>query len=107
MIEFRVERGWAFDGYQGWVIDRRANGKAYILKPIAFEFVEIEEGERLPEPSFRIDGIFAQELLPSVKNGLNSLTWLEKEDPSVNKKLEIAMQDHINSLRSVVERLMK
>ncbi len=104
MIDFRVERGWSFDGHQMWIIEHR-QGKTYVAKPFEIEFVEMGEGAILPEPSFKIHGSFARELLPSIKKALAGYTaYDDKEDYETAKRVEKAMQAHIDSLKLVVDR---
>lgn len=107
MIEFRIERGWSFDGYQMWVMEYR-NGKAYVAKPFELEFVELEDGIKLPEPTLKINGILARELLPSVRKALAGYDRYDsKEDYEAARRVEKAMQDHIDSLNLVVNRAVK
>lgn len=107
MIDFRIERGWSFNGYQSWILEHR-NGKTYIAKPFDIEFVEIEEGCVLPEPSFKCHAIFAKEFFPALKKALAGYTSLDdKEDYEASKRIEKAMQAHIDSLKLVVDRVVK
>lgn len=108
MIDFRVERGWSFDGYQGWILDHR-NGKTYICKPVVLEFVEIEETSKLPSPTFTMDGIFAREFIPAVKKALSGLhTFFDKpEEYEHSKRIEKFMQAHIDTLKEVVSKVLK
>jgi len=102
MINFRVERGWSFDGYNIWWIEHR-NGKAYIAKPISIEFTEVEECHPLPEPTLKIKAIDAQELIPKVKNALMGFSFLDKKELESTEKTIKAMQDHIDSLKQIVD----
>lgn len=102
MIDLRIERGWSFDGYQLWIIERR-NGKSFIAKPIDLEFIEIQDGSFLPEPTLKIDGILGKELLIEAKKALAGFNYLDKESYDVSSKIEKKMQDHIDSLKMVIE----
>lgn len=107
MIDFRVERGWSFDGFQVWLIEHR-NGKSFIAKPINLEFVEISEGGHLPEPTLKLSGIFAREFIPQAKKALAGLTSFDdKEEYEVSRRVEKAMQAHIDSLKLVVDRSIR
>lgn len=109
MIDFRIERGWSFDGYQMWILDYRGN-QGFICKPFQLEFVPIEEGRLLPKPSFEISGSLALDLLPQIKKrlaGFHSPAWSNKEEYDASSKIEKAMQAHIDSLKLVVDRTVK
>lgn len=106
-IEFRVERGWSFFGYQAWILDYR-DGKTHIAKPMEMEFVPVEEAAQLPEPSLKISHQLAIEFIPKLKKALAGITWPnDKEDYEVQKRVESAMQSHIDSLKLVVDRIVK
>ncbi len=102
MIDFRIERGWSFEGHQMWILDHR-NGKTYIAKPIELIFTELDEGVRLPEPTLRIAGPLATEFLSQVRKALAGYQSFDDADEyKVAKRVEKAMQDHINSLKTVL-----
>lgn len=106
MIQFRAERGWSFDGYQAWILDYR-NGQTYIAKPVKLEFEPHPEGHILPEPTLQIRADIARELIPQLKKSLAGFTWFDdKEDYEVAKRVEKAMQAHIDSLKLVVDRVV-
>ena len=104
MIDFRIERGWSFDGHQMWIIEYR-NGKTYIAKPFEIEFVELPERCGLPEPTLKIQGPLARELLLQIRKAVAGYHQLDdKEDYENSKRVEKAMQAHIDSLKLVVDR---
>lgn len=107
MIDFRIERGWSFDGYQGWVLDYRGD-KGFIAKPIEFEWVELNPTATLPEPTFRMNGPLAREFLDATRKALAGFTHFDsKEDYEASRRIEKAMQAHIDSLKLVVDRALK
>lgn len=106
MIDFRVERGWAFDGYQAWIIEHR-NNRSYIAKPVEFEFVELPEGALYPDPTLKLSGPLAREFMSAAKKALAGFTVWDKEDYEASARIEKAMQAHIDSLKMVVERIVK
>lgn len=106
MISFRVQRGWSYDGYQAWVIEYK-NGKTYIAEPIELKFVEHPEAIRFPEPTLRIGGVFADEFLKEAKKALAGFTpFDDKEEYENAKRVEKAMQAHIDSLKLVIDRTL-
>lgn len=106
MIRIRAERGWSFDGFQMWFI-RDQNNRTYIAKPFKLEFVEIDATQLLPEPSFRCTGQIACEMVPALRKALAGMSWFEdKEDYEASKRIEKAMQAHIDSLKLVVDRVI-
>lgn len=106
MIQFRVERGWSFDGYQAWILEYR-NGKSYVVKPMEMIFKELPDGNLLPEPSIKISGPLAMTIIPELKKALAGFDWLNKDEYDQSKRVEKAMQEHINSLKVVVDRIVK
>jgi hypothetical protein len=106
MIDFRIERGWSFDGYQAWIIEHR-NGQSYIARPIELEFVPIPDGSALPEPTLKLGGPFAKEFLAQAKKALAGFNSWDKKEYEVSARIEKAMQAHIDSLKLVVDRALK
>lgn len=106
MIDFRIERGWSFDGYQAWIIERR-NNHSFIAAPIELNFIPIEEGCQLPEPTLKLHGPLAKELIREAKKALSGFNTWEKENFEVSSRIEKAMQEHIDSLRLVVNNFLK
>lgn len=105
-MEFRIERGWSFDGYQAWLLDYR-NGRSYIAKPIDLTFEELPEGLMLPEPTLKMNGPFAEEFLLEARKAIAGFNTWDKENYEVSARIEKAMQAHIDSLKLVVERALK
>lgn len=106
MITFRIERSYTSNGYNVWVVDHRKD-RSYIWKPIKIENEVIEDGQRLPEPTFIIPEFEAQELIPALRKALLGLSWYDKEEYDTNKLVQKALEDHIASLRNVVEKILK
>lgn len=107
MIEFRIERGWSFKGYQAWIIDRR-NDASYIAKPIQLEFVKMEGSAfLLPEPTLTMEWPMSEEFVREAKKALSGFNTWDKENYEVSARIEKAMQAHIDSLKLVVERIVK
>ncbi len=106
MIDFRIERAWERDGYNIWVIERRQTA-SYIAKPIVFEFEKMEECQLLPSPSLKMDGILGREMVLAARKAFSGIHMISKEDLETHAKVEKAMQDHINSLKLVVDRTIK
>ncbi len=103
MIQFRAERGWSFDGYQAWVIEYR-NDRSYVAKPMELIFEELPEMHSMPEPTIKIQGPLVMELIPQLRKALAGFDHWSKEDYDQAKRVETAMQAHIDSLRMVVQR---
>lgn len=94
------------DGYQMWIMEYR-NGRGYMVEPIELKFKEVPEGYLAPEPTLRIDGDMARDLIPELKKAVAGLNWFEdKEDYEASKRIENAMQAHIDSLKLVVDRTL-
>jgi hypothetical protein len=106
MIDFRIERDWSYNGYQAWVIEHR-NGRSYIAEPVELKFKELSERHLLPEPTLRVEGIFAKEFIPQLKKALAGFNTWEKDEYEVSARIEKAMQAHIDSLKLVVDRALK
>lgn len=107
MIDFRIERGLSFDGYQAWIIDYRHDGQTLIAKPLELEFVKHDKWNMLPEPSLRITGPLGREFLLAARKSLAEFNTWDKESYEVSARIEKAMQAHIDSLKLVVERIVK
>lgn len=102
MIRFRVEKGISRDGFSVWLLEDRHEA-TYIAKPIDLVFEKIEEGFRLPNPTLFVPGPFAQELVPQLKKALAGYEfWDDKEEYDKSKRMEKALQDHIESLRKAL-----
>lgn len=107
MVRFRVEHAWHQGAVYLWIIETRG-GKNFIGKPIDIEFTEIDECANLPEPTFKLTSAQAKEWIPEIKKSLAGYTLFDdKEDYETAKRVEKAMQAHIDSLKLVVERAVK
>lgn len=108
MVLFRIDKSFASDSYNIWIIEHDVNGKAKVAKPISIEFEEVIEGQLLPEPTLSINGQRAKEWIPELKKSLAGYTMFDdKEEYETAKRVEKAMQAHIDSLKLVVDRVVK
>ncbi len=108
MIDLRVDNSWSRLGFNVWIIDRRPDNACYIAKPTVLDFAPIEDGHILPEPTFFLNAHLAKEVIPALRRTLAGITWFEdKEDYEASKRIEKAMQAHIDSLKLVVDRVVK
>lgn len=105
-MRFRIERSFSKMGYNIWLLDYK-NNQGFIAKPINLEFEQIDDGAILPEPTLFIDEFLARDLIPEVQKGLAGLNYLKKEDYDINCRVEKQMQSHIDSLKIVLDRVLK
>lgn len=109
MIKLRIDRDWGSrDGWNIWVIDHRGDN-AFVANPIELKFSEMGSNAfMLPEPTFRAGGAAGLELLQELRRAIAGFEYFQdKEDFDASKRIEKAMQDHIDSLKLVVERTLK
>lgn len=107
MIRFRAEKSFSRYGYDLWVMDDRRDG-FYIAKPIKLEFEKHDEATLLPEPTWSVDEFMAKDLIPELRKTLAGFNWMnDKEDYDQLSRVQKLMQAHIDSLKSVVDKVVK
>jgi len=103
----KVERDWGNRSVNIWLGDYRGR-QTFVAKPIQLVFEPHQEDAILPEPTLRLDEDLARVLLPELKKSLAGFTLFDdKEEYETAKRVEKAMQAHIDSLKLVVERTIK
>lgn len=105
-FDFRIERSWSRDGYNVWILSYE-NNQIHIAKPIEIEFQPHTDGHVFPEPTLKIDGVSGRMLLDATKRALSNVSWFSKEELETHAKVEKAMKDHIDSLKLVIDRVIK
>jgi len=106
VIDFRIERAWSRDGYNIWVIDHSERG-SFIWEPITISLREINDTERLPDPTLHIDGVKGRELIDAARKAFAGVEWFNREELNATARIEKAMQAHIDSLKLVVDRVVR
>ena len=105
MVDFRVERSWSHDGYNIWIYEQRSDG-VYVCQPVELNFIKLEEAQALPPASLKLNGAFSRAALPALQSALAGMQWFNKEDIDVASRVQKAMQAHIDSLKSVLDKTL-
>ena len=107
MIRVRLERGYSFNGLQMWIMEDRGD-RCFMAQPTEIVFKEVSPSALLPQATFSIRNDLAHDLIPELKKALAGYTFFDdKEDLEASKRLEKAMQAHIDSLKMIVDRTVK
>lgn len=100
MIETRIERSWAKDGFDLWIF-KRANNKCYLAEPINLKFKEMPETFVLPSPTIEMHYDFAIDFLRSMAEELKRHGYNVFEPDAISKELK-STKYHLEDMRKLV-----
>ena len=72
MIFFRIERIWQDRSVGVWLFKYTSDGKSYVVNPTELIFKDFQDGHILPEPSFKMNDIEAEEMFRALKDGIQT-----------------------------------
>lgn len=109
MIKVRVERAWARDGYNLWIIEYDQFRKiTRVAEPIILTMKELETGWQLPAPSLELASAplgIAEDLLRGLVEGIMEAGLVPMTSKDNAKQVE-AMEANLKDLREIVKPLI-
>lgn len=107
MFDVRLEKNVLTGGVSIWIFVRGKNGNHFCMEPVQLKLVPMPENYRLPDPTIQFDFAEAEEIIPALKRELAGFSSFDdKEEYYSAKRVEKAMQAHIDSLKLVVEKTL-
>lgn len=109
MIKARLELRPGWDQYDFHIYEKRQD-TLFVAKPVKIEMVKIRKIDGMPRdlvPFLRIEGIYANELLPAWVEALASHGFKPPTDEEELKSILRATQFHLADMRTLVFRSKK
>lgn len=108
MLTTRIQRAFNHPGYDIWLLDYRVkNGinTSFVAEPIELRFKEMgpEGGAFFPDPTLKIDYVFANELEKAIKQGIDMSGIFNREDFSAEVR---AKNENLQDLRKITDALL-